>query len=151
MGLPWWLSGKEFVCQCRRPRFDLWLRKIPWRRKWQPAPVLLPGESHGRRSLAGYSPWGCERVVHKLVTRTTTARFRSFLLFISGRIEVSDCWTLLELSICLSIFFCLCQSASRILVSQPGIEPGPRQWNTRSCPLACQGIPCWNYILITLF
>ena len=33
-------------------------RKIPWRKKWQPTPVLLPGESHGQRSLAGYSPWG---------------------------------------------------------------------------------------------
>ena len=32
--------------------------KIPWRRAWQPTPVLLPGESHGQRSLAGYSPWG---------------------------------------------------------------------------------------------
>ena len=32
--------------------------KIPWRRKWQPTPVFLPGELHGQRSLAGYSPWG---------------------------------------------------------------------------------------------
>ena len=38
--------------------FDPWLRKIPWRREWQPTPVSLPGESHGQRSLAGYSPWG---------------------------------------------------------------------------------------------
>ena len=35
-----------------------WVRKIPWRRKWQPTPVFVPGESHGQRSLAGYSPWG---------------------------------------------------------------------------------------------
>ena len=56
--LPCWLSGKEPVCQCRRHRFDLWVRKIPWRRKWQPTPVSLLGESHGQRSLAGYSPWG---------------------------------------------------------------------------------------------
>jgi len=35
-------------------------RKIPWRRKWQPTPVFLPGESHGQRSLAGYSPRGCK-------------------------------------------------------------------------------------------
>ena len=34
--------------------------KIPWRRKWQPTPVFLPGISHGQRSLAGYSPWGCK-------------------------------------------------------------------------------------------
>ena len=44
--------------QCRRPRFDPWVRKIPWRRKWQPTPVSLPGESHGQRNLVGYSPWG---------------------------------------------------------------------------------------------
>ena len=35
-----------------------WVRKIPWRRKWQPTPVLLPGKSHGWRRLVGYSPWG---------------------------------------------------------------------------------------------
>ena len=40
-----------------RPEFDPWVGKIPWRRVWQPTPVFLPGESHGQRSLAGYSPW----------------------------------------------------------------------------------------------
>ena len=39
------------------PGFDPWVGKIPWRRKWQPAPVFLPGESHGPRSLVGYCPW----------------------------------------------------------------------------------------------
>ena len=38
--------------------FNSWVGKIPWRRKWQPLPVLLPEEFHGQRSLAGYSPWG---------------------------------------------------------------------------------------------
>ena len=47
----------------RRHRFDPWVEKIPWRRKWQPTPVFLPGKSHGHKSLAGYSPWGC-RVRH---------------------------------------------------------------------------------------
>ena len=37
-------------------RFDPWVRKIPWRRAWQPTPVFFPGESHGQRSLDGYSP-----------------------------------------------------------------------------------------------
>ena len=47
------------IClQCRRPGVDPWVRKIPWRMKWQPTPVLLPGKSHGQRSLVGYSPWG---------------------------------------------------------------------------------------------
>ena len=54
------LSGKESACQCgrhKRYRFDLWVEKIPWSRKWQPTPVFLPRKSHGQRSLAGYSPW----------------------------------------------------------------------------------------------
>ena len=41
-----------------RHGFDPWVWKIPWRRAWQPTPVFFPGESHGQRSLAGYSPWG---------------------------------------------------------------------------------------------
>ena len=59
-GLPWWSGGKDSACQCRRHkrcRFNPWVRKIPWSRKWQPSPVSLPGKSHGQRSLVGYSPW----------------------------------------------------------------------------------------------
>ena len=56
--LPGWLSGKESTCQCRRCGFDPWVRKIPWRGKWQPTPVCLPGDSHGQRSPVGCSPWG---------------------------------------------------------------------------------------------
>ena len=43
---------------CGRPGFNPWIRKIPWRRKWQTTPIFLPGKSHGWRSLVGYSPWG---------------------------------------------------------------------------------------------
>ena len=52
------LSSKVSICQCKRHRLDPWVRKNPWRRAWQPAPIFLPGESHGQRSLAGYRPWG---------------------------------------------------------------------------------------------
>ena len=58
--LPWRLSGKESSCHCRRHGFEPWVWKIPWRRKWQPTPVFLPGKSHWQRSLVGYSPWGCK-------------------------------------------------------------------------------------------
>ena len=54
----------ESTCQSRRHkrcRFDHWVRKIPWRRAWQPTLAFLPGKSHGRRSLSGCSPWS-----HKL-------------------------------------------------------------------------------------
>ena len=67
-GFPGGTSGKEPTYQCRRLKrrwFDPWVGKIPWRRAWQPTPVFLPGESHGQRSLAGYSPWG-----HKESDRT---------------------------------------------------------------------------------
>ena len=53
--LPWCLRGLSVCLQCRRPGFDPWVGKIPWRRRWQPTPVFLPGESHGQRSLVGYS------------------------------------------------------------------------------------------------
>jgi len=48
---------KSVCLQCGRRGFDPWVGKIPWRRKRLPTPVFLPGESHGRRSLMGYSPW----------------------------------------------------------------------------------------------
>ena len=48
----------EVYRRCWRPRLNSWLGKIPWRRKWQPTPVFLPGKFHGQRSLAGNSPWG---------------------------------------------------------------------------------------------
>ena len=62
-GFPGGASGKAPTCQCRRYKrcgFDPWVGKIPWRGAWQPTPVFLPGESHGQRNLAGYSPWGCK-------------------------------------------------------------------------------------------
>ena len=62
IGLRCWLSGKESACQCRRRGFDPWVRKIPWRRKWLPTPVFLPGESHGDRSMTGYQSTGSQRV-----------------------------------------------------------------------------------------
>ena len=55
------VGKKKPACQRRRherPRFDPWVGRIPWRRAWQHTPAFLPGESHGQRSLAGYSPWG---------------------------------------------------------------------------------------------
>ena len=63
------VSGKEPSCQCRRCGFDPWIRKNPWRRKWQPILVFLPRKSHGQRSLEGYSPWGRKRVKHDLATK----------------------------------------------------------------------------------
>ena len=92
--VPWWLSGKKSACQCRRRGFDPWVGKTTWRRKWQLTPIFLPGESHGQRSLAGYSPWDRKEsdtteqlnnnthnpsVPAKTVTKTTQFLFHTVL------------------------------------------------------------------------
>ena len=62
-GFPGGPSGKESAWQCRRHKrlgFSPWVGKIPWRRKWQPTPVFLPGKPHGQKSLAGCSSWVCK-------------------------------------------------------------------------------------------
>ena len=62
-GYPGGTSGKESAFQyrwCKRHRFNPWVRKIPWRRKWQPPPVFFPGKFHGQRILAGHSPRSCK-------------------------------------------------------------------------------------------
>ena len=82
-------SGNKPASQCRRLkrcRLDLWVAgdlrdagwisgsgRYPWRRAWQPTLVLLPGESHGKRSLAGYSPWGCTELDPTEATLSTHA------------------------------------------------------------------------------
>ena len=61
---PGGLGGKESACNAGDLSLIPELRRFPWRRTWQPTPVFLPGESHGQRSLVGYSPWGSQRVGH---------------------------------------------------------------------------------------
>ena len=70
-------DDKESACQCRRhkrSRFNLRVKQIPQRRKWQPTPVFLPGKFHGQKSLVGYSPWSCREseaahtfLIHKIM------------------------------------------------------------------------------------
>ena len=70
-GFSWWLS-EDSALQCwrhKRCELDPWVRKIPWRRKWQSTLVFFPGKPHGQRSLTGYSPWGYKRIRHDLATK----------------------------------------------------------------------------------
>ena len=65
LDFPGGTSGKEPAYQCRRHKrrgFNPCIRKIPGKKAWQPTPVFLPGESHGQRSLTGYSPKGCKEL-----------------------------------------------------------------------------------------
>ena len=71
----------QTVCQqCGKRGFDPSVGKTPWKRAWQPTPGFLPGESHGQRSLAGYSPWGLiesdmtDRLIH---THTHTDKLQA--------------------------------------------------------------------------
>ena len=56
--------NKKPACQCRKHRLDPWVGKIPWRMAWKPTPAFLPGESHGQKSLVGYSLYGMQIVRH---------------------------------------------------------------------------------------
>ena len=95
-------DSKASACNVGDPGFDPWVRKITWRRKWQPTPVLLPGKSHGGKNLVGYSPWG-----HKELDMTEwlhfhfhphpkliklTAVFQITLPFKNNRINFLEHW-----------------------------------------------------------
>ena len=69
--------------------FNPWVGKISWRRKWQPIPVVLPGKSHGQRSLVGYRPWG-----HRELDTTEGLCFTSLLHFASPGTKAppKQCW-----------------------------------------------------------
>ena len=69
-GPPSWLSGKEFTCNAGDAGLTR-VRKIPWKTKWQPTPVFLPGKSHGQSNLAGYSSEGCKELDMAEVTTHT--------------------------------------------------------------------------------
>ena len=64
-----------------------WVSEIPWRRKWQPTLVFLPGESHGQRNLAGYSPWGHKEsdMTERLSTHTRKNLKEEVSVHVSGR------------------------------------------------------------------
>ena len=75
-----WLSqiNAGYHLQYRRLWFYPWIGKIPWRRKWQPAPVFLPGKIPCQRSLVGYKIHGVTRVGHDLVTKPPLPSLREF-------------------------------------------------------------------------
>ena len=81
------------------------VRKIPWRRQWLPAPVFLPGESHGQRSLAGYSPWG-----HKELDRTerlTLSLSSKTIIFLKKQDKQQRDGTI-------EFFICVCSGAGNV-------------------------------------
>ena len=80
-----------------RLEFSPCVGKIPWGRKWQPTPVFLPGESHGQKSLAGNSPWGCKEL-------GTTGRHLLHCTYITPHLPIAP-WKVWLLALILSSFF----------------------------------------------
>ena len=72
---PWWLSGEDSTCQSSRRRFDPRVRRIPWRREWQPTAVFLPGKAHGQRSLVGLQSTGSQKSRTQLSDSVTRTHF----------------------------------------------------------------------------
>ena len=65
--------------------------RFPWTRKWQPTSVFLPGESHGQKSLTGYSPWGCESVGQNLATKQqNNMRYKLFAAVVIIRTKLEE-------------------------------------------------------------
>ena len=88
------LDGKECL-QHGRPGFDPWVWRIPWRNKWHPTIVFLPGEFHGQGNLAGYSPWGHKEpgMTEQLITDTHT-RVLQDMYILKKRKNLSASWLL---------------------------------------------------------
>ena len=119
-GITRWLSGKESAFQFRRCNFDPWVGKIPWRRQWQLTPVFFPGESHGQRSLVGYSSWG-----HK--TWTQLKQLRKHTISSSGILSASVQFSSVQSLSCVR----LCDSMQHARPPRP--SPPPRAYSN-SCP-----------------
>ena len=94
---------KESACQCwrcSRHKFNPWIRKILWRRKWQPTPVFLPGESYGQRSLVGCSSWGCKESNRTEQVSTHTCKMNS-----PSIIQLPSSQTITFMANCLRYFY----------------------------------------------
>ena len=109
MGFPGGASGKKSSCRSRRHKrcgFNPWVRKIPWRRKWQPTPVSMHGKSHGQRCLVGYCPWGCQEsdtteqahvsfsflCLKPLLSHTHHTLVSLASLYLLSKLEIFHCW-----------------------------------------------------------
>ena len=82
-GLPWWLRQSSICLQCRRPGFNPWVGKIPWRRAWQSTPVFLPGESPWTEEPGGLQSIGSQRAGHKRTAKDSIAQQEDIFHMIS--------------------------------------------------------------------
>ena len=143
-----WLSGKESACQYRRCGFHPWVGKIHWRRKWQLAPVFLPGKFHGQRSLVDYSPWVVKSHMW-LSTQSVTQWYSCQQSFLESLMNmVSEVMALNngrkpESPVELFFFFLPCYTACRIFPDQ-GWNSCPLYWKCRIVATGLQVQPFYN-------
>ena len=78
--LLWWLRWWGIFLLCRRPEFDPWVEKIPWRREWLPTLIFLPGKLRGQRNLVGYSVGGPKEL--DTTEKLTLSHFNMFIIYL---------------------------------------------------------------------
>ena len=123
-----WLTSRRIQLPSRRCGLDPWVRKIPWRRKWQPTPVFLPEASHGRRSLVGYSPGDLKRARHDLETEQQQDLLHDIVSFCRTTTWMSDMHTYIP--------------------SQLSLPPTTPKWLFKKWPILI--MKCSEHILCTM-
>ena len=129
-----WLNSKESTCQCWRCRFNSWVNKIPWRRKWQSTSVFLPEKRHGQRRLVGYRPRGRKEsgtaVYTYEVPRSARPGFSSLTWEPRHLITEMLCWLRLGIGVGICritwevVFFFNPQIAAQLRMTKLGEEGG---------------------------
>ena len=133
--------GIRIHLQCRRPGFDAWVGKSPWRREWLSTPVFLPGESHGQRTLVGYSPWHCKELdmIEQLTlllshTTRTVTKIRKSTVSCTGKHVQSTTFA----ASCFHLIL-LCQAKfSHRSLTQKVLNTGPRDIIKTPDPKICK-------------
>ena len=155
-GIPLWFSSTESTCNAGDMPYNPWVGKIIWKRKWQPTPVFLPGESHGQRSLAAYSPWGCKEsnVTGRLRPYNTPRSNDQSLIFNKVlRGTWGKIWIYIQSNLHLLfkmlIFFFFFRMSSNPVQTWPGISTQHLEflhgiWRKASALESLDGFPPWN-------
>jgi len=136
LGLPWWLRHFRICLRCRRPRFNPWVGKIPWRKKWPPTPVFLPGEPPRPEEPGGLQSMGSQRIRHDWAINTSLQAGEGAVAGLEGRGNLSSYFCL---SVCvfvcglslpplccketISIARCVCEVCA-VCDSRMGLSPG---------------------------
>ena len=115
--------------ECKRPGFDAWVGEIPWRRAWYTTPIFLPGESHGQKSLVGYTPWSHKtwtvlyfNIFSLLPHVIWSSRELKYVLII---LSVLECNLYICVCVYICIYVCVCVRVCSIL----GFFRAQLKWN----------------------